>query len=74
MVYLIKDEPPMVPQTELYSLKREALVNGTPARKLLNGLIKMVFTDEELATSKATDKGKTGVKPLDQQKCNVLRG
>ena len=41
---------------------------------MLNGLTKPVFTPEKLATLKATDKRKTGLKSLDQTKCSIIRG
>ena len=45
---------------------------------MLNGLIELVFTPDELVTSKATDKRKSGLKPLDQRKllqyCSIVRG
>ena len=38
-----------------------------------NGLIKLVFTPDELATLNATDKRKSALKPLDQGKWSILR-
>ena len=41
---------------------------------MLNGLIKLLFTPDELATSNAIDKRKSGLKPQDHRKCSIVRG
>ena len=74
MVSLIKNEPLKVPKTSLFNLQKHALTTSRPARQMLNGLIKLVFTPEELSTCKATSKRDTGKKPLDQKKCSTIRG
>ena len=74
MMYLIKDETLKVPKTALFNLQKGALTSQRPERTLLNGLIKLVFTPEELAVSKATSKRDNGKKALDQSKCNTIRG
>lgn len=74
MIPLLKDEALLVPKVKLFNLKKEALLAARPQQTLLNGLVKMVFTQEELSTSKATDKRNTGVKPLDVEKCGNIRG
>ena len=53
-MYLIKDETLKVPKTALFNLQKGALTSQRPERTLLNGLIKLVFTPEELAISKVT--------------------
>ena len=73
MVYLIKDETLKVPKTALFNLQKGALTSQRPERTLLNDLIKLVFTPEELAASKATSKRDNGKKALDQSKCNTIR-
>ena len=75
VVYSIKDETLKVPKTALFNLQKGALTSQRPERTLLNGLIKLVFTPEELAISKVIskrDKGKK--KALDQSKCSTIRG
>ena len=74
MVSLIKNEPLKVPRTRLFNLQKHKLKTSRPARQMLNGLIKLVFTPEQLSTSKATRKRDTGKKPLDQVKCSTIRG
>lgn len=56
MVYLIKDETLNVPKTALFHLQKGDLTSKLRGRVLLNGLIKLVFTPEELASLKATCK------------------
>ena len=56
MVYLIKDETLNVPKTDLFHLQKGDLTSKLRERVLLNGLIKLVFTPEELASLKATCK------------------
>ena len=73
MVYLIKDETLKVPKTALFNLQKGTLTSQRPERTLLNGLIKLVFTPEELAAPKATSKRDNGKKALDQSKCNTIR-
>ena len=41
---------------------------------MLNGLIKLVFTPDELATSKATDKTKKWTKTTRSRKRSIIRG
>ena len=53
MVYLIKDETLNVPKTALFHLQKGDLTSKLRERVLLNGLIKLVFTPEELASLKA---------------------
>ena len=71
VVYSIKDETLKVPKTALFNLQKGALTSQRPERTLLNGLIKLVFTPEELAISKVTskrDKGKKkSIRPIKMQ-------
>ena len=53
MVYLIKDETLNVPKTALFHLQKGDLTSKLRERVLLNGLIKLAFTPEELASLKA---------------------
>ena len=71
---VLKDETLMVPKVAFYNLKKDAMLAKDPARKMLNGLIRMVFTQQELSSSKATDARNTGVPPLDQEKCGTICG
>ena len=74
-MYSIKDETLKVPKTALFNLQKGALTSQRPERTLLNGLIKLVFTPEELAISKVTGKrDKEKKKALDQSKCSTIRG
>ena len=68
-ILLLQNENLKLCKTSLFNLQKSCLSSSRPRRKMLNGLIKLVFTPEKLATSKATDKRKTGLKPLDQTKC-----
>ena len=42
-------------KTSLFNLQKSCLSASKPERKMLNGLIKLVFAPDELVTSKATD-------------------
>ena len=53
MVYLIKDETLNIPKTALFHLQKGDLTSKVRERVLLNGLMKLVFTPEELASLKA---------------------
>ena len=59
-------------KTSLFNFKKNCLSVNKPERKMLNGLIKLVFTPDELATSKTTDKRKNRLKPLHQGKCSIV--
>ena len=74
MMYLIKDGTLNVTKTALFNLRKGALTSQRPEKTLLNDLVKLVFTHEELAASKATSKRDNGKKALDQSKCNTIRG
>lgn len=74
MIKLIATKCLKVPKIPLYNLQRSCLSCTHPARKLLNGVIKIVFTKEELKTCKATNYRKKGRKPLDQIKVSTVRG
>ena len=74
MTLLLKNENLKVCKTSLFNLQKSCLSASKPERKMLNGLIKLVFTPDELATSEATDQRKGGLKPLDQRKCSIVRG
>ena len=74
MVYLIKNEALKVPKTAIFNLQKRSLTSQRTERTLLNGLIKLVFTPEEIAVSKATSKRDNEKKALDQSKCNTIRG
>ena len=71
---LLKNVTLKVCQTSLFNLQKSYLSAIRPETKMLNGLIKLVFTPDELATSKATDKRQSRLKPLDQRKCSIVRG
>ena len=71
---LLQNENLKVCKTSLFNLQKSCLSSSRPGRRMLNGLIKPVFTPEKLATLKATDKRKTGLKSLDQTKCSIIRG
>ena len=73
-ILLLQNENLKVCKTSLFNLQKICLSSSRPGIKILNGLIKLVFTPEELATLKATDKRKTGLKPLDQTKYSIIRG
>ena len=73
MVSLIKKEPLKVLKTSLFNFQKHTLTSW-PARQMLNELIKLAFTPEELSTWKATSKRDTGKKPLYQVKCSTVRG
>ena len=60
-------------QNRFVQSPKSCLSASKPERKMLNRLIKLVFTPDELATSKGTDKRKSGLKPLDQRKCSIVR-
>ena len=72
--FLLKNENLKVCKTNLFNLQKNCLSASKPEWKMLNGLIKLVFIPDELATSKVTDKRKRGLKPLDQRKCSIVRG
>ena len=72
--FLLKNENLKVCKTNLFNLQKNCLSASEPESKMLNGLIKLVFIPDELATSKVTDKRKRGLKPLDQSKCSIVRG
>ena len=73
MVPLIKDAKVMVGKVGLYDLKNVALSSKNKARKMLNGLVKLVFSKEELACSKAANQKQSGCNnPLDPVKCAAI--
>ena len=75
MVPLIKDAKVMVGKVGLYNLQNVALASNNEVRKMLNGLVKLVFFKEELACSKATNQRQSGFNnPLDPVKCAAIRG
>ena len=75
MVPLIKDAKVMVGKVGLYNLQNVALASNSEVRKMLNGLVKLVFFKEELAYSKATNQRQSGFNnPLDPVKCAAIRG
>ena len=75
MVPLTKDAKFMVGKVGLYNLQNVALPSKNAARKMLNGLVKLVFSKEELAYSKATNQRQSGCNnPLDPVKCAAIRG
>ena len=74
LVPLIKDAKVMVDKVGLYNLQNVALASKNEARKMLNGLVKLVFS-KELAHSKATNQRHSGCNnPLDPVKCAAIRG
>ena len=75
MVPLIKDAKVMVDKVGLYKLQNVAPASKNEARKMLNSLVKLVFSKEELAHSKATNQRHSGCNnPLDPVKCAAIRG
>ena len=64
----------MVNKWDLFALQRKVGLTLKSSSVLFNGLIKMVFTPEELATRKATGSRVGKHPPLDQEKCNLIRG
>ena len=73
MVPLIKDAKVMVGKVGLYDLKNVALSSKNKARKMLNGLVKLVFSKEELPCSKAANQKQSGCNnPLDPVKCAAI--
>lgn len=71
----MKDENLFVDRIKYYQLEREVGTGEGSDIRILGGLIDLVFDKETLATHKATDKRKsTQYKPLDQEKCGILRG
>ena len=73
-ILLLQNEKFKVCKTSLFNLQKNCLSSSKPGRKVLNRLMKLVFTPEELPTSKATVKRKTGLKPWGQTKCSIIRG
>ena len=69
-ILLLQNEKFKVCKTSLFNLQKNCLSSSKPGRKVLNRLMKLVFTPEELPTSKATVKRKTGLKPLGQLEHN----
>ena len=64
-----------VDKVGFFQLQREVGTGKGSAEKMLGGLIKLAFTEEELASHKATNKREaTNDPPLDQHKCAILRG
>ena len=75
MVPLTKDAKVMVGKVGRYNLTNVALASKNEARKMLNGLVKLVFSKEELAYSKATSQRQSGCdNPLEPVKCAAIRG
>ena len=75
MMPLIQDAKVMVDKVGLYDLQNVALASKNEARKMLNGLVKLVFSKEELAYSKATSQRQSGCNnPLDPVMCAAIRG
>ena len=70
----LKNEKLKVCKISLFNLKKNCLSVNKPQRKMLNGLIKLVFTPDELATAKTTDKRKNRLKALHQGKCSIVGG
>ena len=68
-MYLIKDETLNIPKTALFHLQKGDLTSKVRERVLLNGLIKLVFTPEELASLKAICKREWGksIRPVEMQ-------
>ena len=75
LVPLIKDAKVMVGKVGLYNLQNVALASKNEVRKMLNGLVKLVFFKEELPYSKGTNQRQSGFNnPLDPVKCAAIRG
>ena len=75
MVLLIKYAKVMVDKVGLYILQNIALVSENGARKMLNSLVKLVFSKEELPYSKATNQRQSGCNnPCDPVKCAAIQG
>ena len=65
----------MVGKVGLYILQNVALTSKNEARKMLNGLVKLVFSKEELAYSKAANQRQSACNnTLDPVKCAAIRG
>ena len=74
LVPLIKDAKVMVGKVGLYNLQNVVLASKNEVRKMLNGLVKLVFFKEELPYSKATNQRQSGFNnPLDPVKCAAIR-
>ena len=75
MVPLIKDTKVMVGKVGLYNLQNVGLASKNEARKMLNGLVKLVISKEELAYSKVTNQRESGCNnPLYPVKCAAIQG
>ena len=75
MVPLIKDAKVMVGKVGRYDLQNVSLASKNEARKMLNSFVKLVFSKEELAYSKATNQRQSDYNnPFDPVKCAALRG
>ena len=75
MVPLIKDAKVMVDKVALCNLQNVALAIKNESRKMLNGLVQLVFSKEELAYSKATNQTQTRCNnPLHPVKWAAIRG
>ena len=70
---LLKNENLKMCKTSLFNLQKSCLSASKPLRKILIGLIKLVFIPDELATLKANGKRKSGLKPIDQRKHSIAR-
>ena len=75
MVSLIKDAKVMVGKVGRYDLQNVSLASKNEARKMLNSLVKLIFSKEELAYSKAINQRQSEYNnPFDPVKCAALRG
>ncbi|XP_066923712.1 serine-rich adhesin for platelets-like isoform X2 [Clytia hemisphaerica] len=75
LIPLVKEETLLVPKLEFFNMKSDALTKHNPGKYLLNELIKLVFTVDELASHKAThSRSVKSQRPgLDETKCNTIR-